>query len=76
MKEPTPEERAMARQGRMAALVIAGTMLLWIGAQALGARLGWDPALAFVFDIAALAAFVWALAVAARLWQRQRRGGK
>jgi len=76
MTQPTPEDRANARQGRLAALVIAVTMLLWMGVQALGPRLGWHPSLAFLFDLAALAAFVWALAVAWRLWQRQRRNGK
>ena len=37
------EEIALARKGRMVGLVIAGTMLLWIAAQALNANLppGW-----------------------------------
>jgi hypothetical protein len=70
MTDPLPDANAQfARRSRRVALAIAGTMLAWLGAQVLGGQMGWDPRLALVFDLAALAAFVWALAVAWRLWQ-------
>jgi hypothetical protein len=65
-------ERRIARDGRMVALVIAGTMLVWLGAQWAGPQLGLDPSYAFLFDLAALAGFVWALAVTWQIWQRQK----
>nr|WP_108851787.1 DUF5337 domain-containing protein [Defluviimonas aquaemixtae] len=65
----------LAREARLVAIVIAVTMLLWLGAQWLGRRAGWDASYAFLVDLAALAAFIWALVVTWRIWQRQRRQG-
>ncbi|MCX8509365.1 MAG: DUF5337 domain-containing protein [Rhodobacteraceae bacterium] len=73
---PTPQQSDMARTGRMVAIVIALTMLLWLGGQWLGGQMGLDPSYAFLMDLAALAAFFWSLVVLAQLWQRQKRGGK
>lgn len=69
---PTEAERYDAAQARLAALVIAGTMLLWMGLSWLGGKLNWNPRYAFLIDLAAIAAFVWALIVTWRLWQRRR----
>ena len=66
------EDRHLARQARMVALVIAGTMLAWIGAQWLGPRLGLAGRYAFLFDLAALAAFFWALVVTYQIWRKRR----
>ena len=62
----------LAAQGRLVAIVIAVTALVWIGAQWLGGQLGWDPRYVFLFDFAALAAFVWALIVTFRIWRARR----
>ena len=68
---------ALARDARLVAVVIAATALLWLGAQWLGGRAGWDTRYVFLFDLAALAAFIWALAATWRIWRRrQRPGGK
>ena len=68
---------ALARDARLVAVVIAATALLWLGAQWLGGRAGWDSRYVFLFDLAALAAFVWALAATWRIWRRgQRPQGK
>ena len=64
--------RADARQGRLAALVIAGAGLLWLGAQWAGGFYGWPVRFVFLFDLAALAAFVFALSIAWRLWRRRQ----
>lgn|GEM_PF-348571 len=64
---------ALMREARMVALVIAVTVALWLGAQWLGGRLGWDASWVFLFDLAALAAFFWAMVVIWRLWRRQAR---
>ncbi|MFN0114495.1 MAG: DUF5337 family protein [Paracoccaceae bacterium] len=71
---PSDRDRAFARRARILALTIAATMILWIGVQALGGRMGWNPAYALLFDLAAAAAFVWALVAAWRLWQARDAG--
>ena len=57
---------ADAAQARLAALVMAGTTVVWLGLNWLGGRLDWEARWAFLFDLAAIAAFaaLGALAVA------------
>ena len=62
-------DSALARKGRTVALVIAGTMLLWLLAQFLAPRLGLPGHFAWLFDLAALAALFWALVVIYQMWQ-------
>ena len=73
MTAPGGRDQKLAREARLVAVVIAATMVLWIGAQFLGGRLGWDISYAFLFDLAALAAFIWALVVTWRIWRRSTR---
>ncbi len=63
------KDRHQARQARLVAVVLTGTMVVWMAAQWLGAQLGWQTRFVFLFDFAALAAFVWALLVTYRLWR-------
>ena len=48
-------------------------MILWMGAQWLGGQFGWETRFVFLFDLAAIAAFVWALVATYQIW-RGRRG--
>ena len=74
MADLTPEEdRRLARQARVVAIVLVVTMVIWMGAQFVGGRLGLPTRYAFLFDFAALAAFIWALIVTTRIWQRRRK---
>ena len=66
------EEAALARKGRTAALVIAGTMLLWLAAQLLGPAFGMAGRYALLFDFAALAGLFWALVVTYQIWRARR----
>ena len=66
------EERQLARQARMVAIVIAVTMIAWIGDQWLGREIGLAGRFAFLFDLAALAAFFWALVVTYQIWRKRR----
>lgn len=59
-----------AHEGRLAALVIAVATVLWLAAQWLGKRQGWDPSTAFLIDLAAIAAYIFALVVTWRIWRR------
>lgn len=68
-------ERAIARQGRIASLVVAGAMLIWLAAQWIGPAIGLAGRYAFLVDFAALAAFVWAMIVAVQIWRARRQDG-
>lgn len=72
MTGQTPKDQAEARKGRMVAIVIAVTMLVWMAVQWLGGQLGLPPRFAFLFDLAALAAFFWALVVTYQIWRNRR----
>lgn len=65
-------DRALGRQGRIVALVIAGTMILWFVAQSAGTWLGLPGRYAFLVDLFALAGFLWALIVTWRIWRKRR----
>ncbi|HMO09351.1 MAG TPA: DUF5337 domain-containing protein [Paracoccaceae bacterium] len=67
-----PRDRARVRQARLAAAVLGLTMVLWMGAQWLGGRLGWETRYVFLFDLMAIAAFVWTMAVTWRLWRERQ----
>ena len=72
MRRPEQRDMALAREARQVAVVIAATMILWLGAQWLGGRAGWDTRYVFLFDLAALAAFFWALVVTFQIWRRNK----
>lgn len=66
------QDQHLSRRARMVALVIAATMLVWLGVQWLGGRIGLNPEYAFLFDLAALAAFFWSFVVAIQIWRNRR----
>lgn len=66
------KQTEIVAQARQAAVVIAATMVVWMGAQWLGGQLGWQARFVFLFDLAALAAFVWAIYVTFRIWRMRR----
>ena len=70
MQRPDPDDR---KQARLVAFVLAGTIILWMGAQWLGGELGWQTRFVFLFDFAALAAFTWALVVTYQIWRGRQR---
>ncbi|MDH2327552.1 DUF5337 domain-containing protein [Cereibacter sp. SYSU M97828] len=71
-RAPTPGERKDAAMARFLGLFIAAVMILWIGAQWLGGQMGWEARYAFLFDMIAIAAFVWALVATWRIWRKRR----
>lgn len=75
VQRPDPLDPVLARKARVAALVMAGSVLLWLGAQALGAALGWPVRFVFLFDFAAMAALFWALVVTFQIWRARRSPG-
>lgn len=73
MTAPDPKDVRLAAQARLVAFVLVGTMAAWLGLQWVGGQWGWDTRYAVLFDLAALAAFLWALVVTYQIW-RARRG--
>ena len=62
----------LIKQGRLVAVVLVVTVVLWLGGQWLGGQLGWQTRFAFLFDLAALAAFCWAMVVTYRIWRARQ----
>lgn len=62
---------ALAKQARLSAVVMVVTIGLWLAMQWLGGQMGWDTRFVFLFDMAAIAAFVWTLNISWRLWRRR-----
>ena len=75
MAQPGGKDLTLAREARLVAVVIAVTVVLWVGLQWLGGRLGWDPSYVFLLDLAALGGFAWAMIVTWRIWRRTSRPG-
>jgi hypothetical protein len=67
-----PDEMQLARKGRTVGVVIAVTMLVWMGAQWVGSQMGWPVRFVFLFDLAAIAALFWALVVTMQIWRARR----
>ncbi|RNF35711.1 DUF5337 family protein [Paracoccus methylarcula] len=58
-------------QMRLAAVVIAVAMVAWLAMQWLGGHYSWAAKWAYLFDLAAIGAFVWSLLVTWRIWRRR-----
>lgn len=74
-QDDSATERRRVRQIRLAAIVMAASMVLWMGANVLGGYLGLPARFAFLFDLAAIAALVWALFVTYWVWKARREDG-
>lgn len=59
-------------QIRTAAIVIIVTMLVWMGGSVLGGRIGLEARYAFLLDLAAMAAFAWAMVVLFWAWRARQ----
>ena len=72
MTHEPDQDRQTARQARTVAVVIAATMVLWMAAQWVGGEMGWEARYVFLFDMLAMAAFLWALIVTFQIWRKRR----
>ena len=66
------DEQILSKQGRIVALVIAGSMLFWIAAQYIGPRIGLSGRFAILIDLLVLAALFWAMVVTAQIWRKRQ----
>ncbi len=71
MAEPEPKAD-VTRKAKRVALVIAGTMLLWLGGQRIGAEMGVPLKYSFLIDLIAMAGFIWAMVVTYQIWRDSR----
>ena len=65
-------DQQQARKGRQTAIVIAVTALLWVVVTFLGTRLGLGMRVLALFDLMALAGFVWALWMTWQIWRARQ----
>jgi len=65
-------DRDVARDGRRAAIVIAGTGVLWLLALLAGGALGLSPRTLALFDILALVGFGYGLWCVVKVWRARR----
>ncbi|SMR71350.1 hypothetical protein SAMN04488030_0939 [Aliiroseovarius halocynthiae] len=68
----TDPQNNKTRQGRLAALVIAATGVLWVGGTFAGNSLGWSNRTMALMDLLALAGFVFGLVVTYRIWRQRQ----
>ncbi|CUI01926.1 MULTISPECIES: DUF5337 domain-containing protein [Leisingera] len=67
------QDQAIAAKGRHIALVIAGTISLWVALSLfIGPMLGLPGRYALLFDFAALAGMIYALVNIFQLWRMRR----
>jgi hypothetical protein len=69
------QDQEIAHLGRRAALVIAGTGVLWVLATLIGAQYGLSLRVRALFDLMALGGFVYAFVLIYQLW-RARQGNR
>ena len=72
MKAPAPKDDGTAKLARKAGLVMAVTIILWMGLQVVGGEMGWPAKYTLLVDLAALAGFIWSLAVTYQIWRKRR----
>ena len=65
-------DRKQAQAGRRAALVIAGTAILWVAATFIGRKNGLSQRELIPFDLMALGGFLWAVWMIYNIWRARR----
>jgi len=66
------DEQHLSKQGRIVALVIAGSMLFWLAAQYIGPQIGLSRRVAILLDLLVLAALFWSIVVTAQIWRKRQ----
>ena len=69
------DQLALAKQARLAAIVIVVTGVVWLLAVSFGGQLGLPVRFVFLIDLAALAAFFFALVLLFRVWRARQTMG-
>jgi|TARA_B110000459_G_scaffold73948_1_gene83205 hypothetical protein len=73
---PPQHDHIQAQKGRTAGLVIAGSMLVWLGMQWAAVELNMSSRYMLLLDLAVMAAMVWSLVVTFQIWRTRRDADK
>ncbi|WP_162933024.1 DUF5337 domain-containing protein [Roseovarius sp. EL26] len=65
-------DKTEAQKGRHVALVIAGTAVFWVLASLIGGVLGISHRMLALFDLVALAGFIWAFWMIFQIWRARQ----
>ena len=65
-------DQQIARKGRVTAMVIAGTAVLWVLATFIGGEMGWSNRTRALFDLLALAGVTWAFVLIYQIWRTRQ----
>ncbi len=72
----TQHDHIQAKKGRNASLVIAVSMLVWLGMQWAAVELNISSRYMLLLDLAVMAAMVWSLVVTFQIWRTRRDADK
>lgn len=72
MSKGSSRDMALARQARLAALVMSVTIVAWVVLPWIGSEYDWPVRYAFLIDFGALAGFAFALIITFRVWRQGR----
>ena len=73
---PMQHDHIQTKKGRNASLVIAGSMLVWLGMQWAAVELNISSRYMLLLDLAVMAAMVWSLLVTFQIWRTRRDSDK
>ena len=73
---PTQDGYIQAKKGRTVSLIIAGSILLWLGMQWVAVELNISSRYMLLLDLAVMAAMVWSLLVTFQIWRTRRDADK
>ena len=73
---PLQHDHIQAKKGRTAGLVIAGSMLVWLGMQWAAVELNMSSRYMLLLDLAVMAAMVWSLVVTFQIWRTRHDADK
>ena len=73
---PPQHDHIQAKKGRTAGLVIAGSILVWLGMQWAAVELNMSSRYMLLLDLAVMAAMVWSLVVTFQIWRTRRDADK
>ena len=72
MAKPDAKKTDDRGQVKLVSIVLVVTMGGWLLLQEIGGAYGWPARFVFLFDLAALAGFAYALIITYRIWRRRQ----
>ncbi len=69
-------DQSQSKKGKLAGLVIAGSMLLWLGLQWVAVELEISGRIMLLIDLFVMAAMLWSLIITFQIWRARRHSGR